>query len=125
MPTLSSLLVQRGVASMRAVEEAISRQVLHGGDLPTNLLELGAVEEAAITWALAETYGLEAAPIGRLPDPDPAVVRLVPGELALRQGVFPLSLQDRTLTLATFEPLPAAVEDDLGFALDVSLKQLV
>ena len=40
MPTLSSVLVQREVTTMRAVEEAIARQVLHGGDLATNLLEL-------------------------------------------------------------------------------------
>ena len=38
MPTLSSILVQRGVAAMRAMEDAIARQLFHGGDLVTNLL---------------------------------------------------------------------------------------
>ena len=42
MPTLSSLLVQRNVASMQAVEDAIARQVLYGDDLATNVLEVGA-----------------------------------------------------------------------------------
>src|SRR3954464_13247514 len=92
MPTLSSILVQRGAASMRAVEDAIARQVLHGGDLPTNLLELAAVREDMLTPILAESVGLEAAPIGRLPPPAASVLRLVPGELALRHGIFPLSV---------------------------------
>src|SRR5262245_14948012 len=54
MPTLSSLLVQREAASMRSVEDAIARQVLHGGDLATNLLELAAVREDVLLGILAE-----------------------------------------------------------------------
>ena len=53
MPTLSSLIVQRQIASMREVEEAIARQVLHGGDLLTNLLEMVPDLEAPLAHALA------------------------------------------------------------------------
>src|SRR3954464_3125005 len=83
MPTLSSILVQRGAASMRAVEDAIARQVLHGGDLPTNLLELGAVGESALRVILAESFGLDAAPSGRLVPEGTSVLRLIPADLAL------------------------------------------
>lgn len=124
MPTLSSLIVQRDVASMRTVEEAIARQVLHGGDLATNLLELSAVKEDALAWILAESHGLEPAPFGKLPPPDPSALRRIPGELALRHGLFPLSLDDKVLVVATSEPLSAAVEEDLTFALGVNIRQL-
>jgi hypothetical protein len=123
MPTLSSILVQRGAASMRAVEDAIARQVFHGGDLATNLLELAAIREDALVPILAEMAGLAAAPLGRLPAPPPRVLRLVPGELALRHGIFPLELEDRALVVATAEPLSTSVEDDLGFALDLAIVQ--
>ena len=109
MPTLSSLIIQREVAPMRAVEEAIARQVLHGGDLATNLLELAAVSEGALTKILGESYGLDPGPIGRLPSPSPAVLRLVPGELALRHGIFPLELLQKQLVVATSEPLSPAI----------------
>lgn len=109
---------------MRAVEEAIMRQVIHGGDLPTNLLELGAVSEQALIWVLAETFGLEPAPVGSLPAPDPAALKTVPGDLALRHAMFPLELTDRTLVVAIAEPLSPAVEEDLSFALDVNIRQL-
>jgi hypothetical protein len=125
MATLSSLLVQREIASMRTVEEAIARQVIHGGDLATNLLEVAIVPEAALLPVLAEATGLEAAPPGRLPAPSTAALRAVPGELALRHGVFPLSRAADLLVLATSQPLPGPLEDDLSFALGIGLRQLV
>ena len=124
MPNLSSILVQRGIASMRAVEDAIARQVFHGGDLPTNLLEVGAVREEALTPILAEIAGLPAAPAGRLPAPSARVLRLVPAELAEKYGIFPLDLHERSLLVATAEPLSPAIEDDLGFALDLAIEQV-
>jgi len=124
MPTLSSLIVQREIATMRTVEEAIARQVLHGGDLATNLLEIAAVSEHVLTGLLAESHGLEPAPSGKLPAPAAGVLRTIPGELALRHGIFPLERDARTLVIATFEPLSNAIEEDFTFALDVGIRQL-
>jgi Type II secretion system (T2SS), protein E, N-terminal domain len=125
MPTLSSILVQRGAASMRAVEDAIARQVFHGGDLATNLLELAALREEVLMPLVAESLGLEVAPAGRLALSPPDLLRLVPGDLALRHGLYPLALRERALVVAVAEPLAASIEDDLGFALDVALRQVV
>src|SRR5262249_1188832 len=55
--------------------------------------------------------------------PTATALRLVPGELALRHGLFPLALNGRALSLATAEPLSPNVEEDLGFALGVDLHQ--
>ena len=43
--SLSSLLVQREVATLREVEEALARQVLYGGDLLLNLFEVARPDE--------------------------------------------------------------------------------
>ena len=107
---------------MRAVEDAIARQVLQGGDLPTNLLELSAVREDILLAVVAESHAMPAVPAGRLATPPAYVLRVLPGELALRHGVFPLEINDRTLVLATSEPLGQSVEDDLSFALDVAIE---
>ena len=122
MPTLSSLLVQREIATMRAVENAISRQVLNGGDFPTNLLEIGAVSEPVLSRLLAESLGLEPAPVGRLRAPESAVRSLVPGELALLHGIFPLAIDGRTLVLATSEAISPAVAQALAFVLEMDLR---
>lgn len=123
MPTLSSLIVEREVATMRQVEEALARQVLYGGDLATNLLELATVSEGALSFMLAETYGVEAAPVGELPISRQETLRLVPGDVALRHGLYPLGVRDGALEVAVSEPLPQVVEDDLAFALGMSLRQ--
>ncbi|MRG91597.1 HEAT repeat domain-containing protein [Polyangium spumosum] len=121
---LSSALAERGVP-MRSLEEAIARQVVHGGDLVTNLLEVGGFREEMLVPLLAEVMGLEEAPSGKLPQPLAQVLRLVPGDLAIRHGIFPLALTRRVLTIATAEPLSPAVEGDLAFALAVEIRQSV
>jgi len=67
--SLSSLIVHREIATVREVEEALARQVLYGGDLVTNLLEVTRLDEAQITPLLAESFGRIAAPSGELPAP--------------------------------------------------------
>src|ERR1700689_69049 len=72
--SLSSLIVQREVATMRQVEEALARQVIYGGDFVTNLLEVARVDETAGAQLLAEPLGLP--PVGapaerRLDAPSP------------------------------------------------------
>jgi hypothetical protein len=121
MSTLSSLLVQRQLAPVQAIEAAIARHVLQGGDLATSLLELGVVDESSLVPLLAAIAGLAPAPIGPLKAPDARTLRAVPGELALKYGFFPLELQGRTLKLAVSELLSRVVEEDLSFMLDVEL----
>ncbi|MFO0567072.1 MAG: HEAT repeat domain-containing protein [Polyangiaceae bacterium] len=123
MPTLSSAIVKAHVASMREVEEALARQVIYGGDLVTNLLELALVSERVLGLLLAESHGLGAAPQGELPSAAPSLMRLVPGELAARHSFYPLEELDGTLRIAVSEPLPAEVEGDLAFSLGVRIEQ--
>ncbi|WP_437941310.1 hypothetical protein [Sorangium sp. So ce341] len=128
--------MQHGVTSMRVVEEAIARQVLHGGDLATNVLELGAVSERELTALLAESLELPPA-VGRLRPASPDVLRTIPAELAVQHRVFPLDVRtgvdsaaagasqpEPTLVIATAEPLAPAVAEQLSFSLGVNLRQL-
>src|SRR5882724_3175256 len=125
MPSLSSSIVNQRVASVRDVEEALSRQSLYGGDLITNLLELAAVSEERLSKVLAESHDLEPAPVGELPVAADYVRRLVPGDLAQRFGLFPLEEQDGSLIVAVAEPLPSETEQDLSFSLGATLVQKV
>src|SRR5437016_6433954 len=106
--SLSSLIVQRQVATMRQVEEALARQVIYGGDLATNLLEVAPIDEEALTQLLAEATRLTAAPTGELPVAAERA-RLVPPEVAITRGVVPLDPDGEVLILAVAEPIPADV----------------
>ncbi len=121
MASLSSLIVQRQVASIVDVEQAIARQVIHGGDLVTNLLEVAPQCEHALTRVLSENLGFPSMPPGRLPAPTSDVLDLVSVEVALRSGIFPLRLAGRSLVVATSERLPPSVEHDLAYSLGLDI----
>jgi len=125
MPSLSSSIVNQQVASVRDVEEALSRQSLYGGDLITNLLELAAVSEERLGKVLAESHDLEPAPTGELAVAPEYVRRLVPADVAQRFALYPLEERDGTLTLAVAEPLPSETEQDLAFSLGAKIVQKV
>src|SRR3954469_1348795 len=125
MPSLSSSIVNQQVASVRDVEEALSRQSLYGGDLLTNLLELAAVSEERLGKGLAESHELDPAPTGELPVAPEYVRRLVPADVAQRFALYPLEEHEGSLTLAVAEPLPAEVEQDLSFSLGAKIVQKV
>ncbi len=109
---------------MRQVEEALARQVIYGGDLVTNLLEVARVDENVLTGLLAESMRLAPAPAGELPRASEEVRALVPREIALQRTVVPLEVQvDGKLVLAVAEPLPADLAEQLRFALGMSLEQ--
>jgi len=125
MPLLSSSIVKHQLATMQQVEEALARQSAEGGDLLTNLLEKVTVSEERVSAALADSFGIEAAPVGELPRAAPHVRRLVPADVAERYACYPLDEQAGTLTLAVSEPLPPEVENDLGFGLGVAIAQRI
>lgn len=126
--SLSSLIVQREIATIRAVEEALSRQVLYGGDLVTNLLEVTAVDEAKLNAASADDFGLTSGPPGILPPPaDDRARKVLPVELAGRRSIYPLQMSPdgQQLVVAVAEPFSPEEEEQLMFALGVPIAQRI
>lgn len=123
--SLSTLIVQREIASIREVEEALARQVLYGGDLVTNLLEVCRLDEAQLLPLVAESLGLPPAPPGELPRPSAEAQRLVAAEVAVQRNLAPLSVDRYGLTIAVAEPLSADVEQELAFALALPISQRI
>jgi hypothetical protein len=123
MPTLSSNIVKREVASVEDVEEALARQAQYGGDLPTNLLELASVSERDLALAIADSLGLAAAPAGELPSATDRVRRMVPRDVVQRYALYPLEEREGAFVVAVAEPLPPEVQGDLEFSLGLPLVQ--
>ena len=128
MATVSSLVVRRRLATMRQVEDALARQVLYGGDVVTNLLEVApppATDEVALTQALAESLEIGAAPIDALRAPDPVAVGRVSRELAEQHGFVPIALSGAILRVALAEPLAPDAVQTLEAALGLKIEQRV
>jgi hypothetical protein len=123
--TLSSLIVQREIATIREVEEALARQVLYGGDLVTNLLEVARLDEEAVTPLLAESFGMPVGPIGELPSSAPDAKKLLPAELASRRSVYPLAIEEGNLVVAVANPLDRDAEKEIERAAERPLEQRI
>jgi len=132
--SLSSLIVQREIATIRQVEEALARQVLYGGDLVTNLLEVAPIEEWRIAVTFADSYGLSAAPPGQLALPPADTLARISSEVAARRGVVPISSDVQRIVVAASEPLRAedsaliaeavgGLRIDVRIALDVRVRE--
>lgn len=122
MSTLTSLLVRDQIVSIRAIEEAIQRQVISGGDLPSVLLEMGAVSENTLVSYVAAQYGL--APAGReevmsIPG---AILDNVSAELAIEKRILPIGEEGGRLILASARPLRGDERQELGFAIGHSIE---
>src|SRR5438445_7816901 len=101
MAKIGELLMSAGHLTPDGLEEALDWQVLYGGRLGTNLLELKLVEEEQLARALGEPPGGEVA-WGEL-QVDPAVVSAVPKHVADRQEMVPWKLEKRRLKVLCCE----------------------
>lgn len=121
MSGLSSLLVRDQIVGVRRIEEALQRQVIHGGDLETNLLELAAVHEDVLAQYRAQVEGLLAVTAWEVMNPDEAACRLLPAELAERHRMLPLRIEGSTLLVAVAASPPTTALDELSFLLSLDV----
>ena len=101
MAKIGELLIRGGHLTPDGLEEALDWQVLYGGRLGTNLLELKLVEEEQLARALGKQLGAEVA-WGEL-QVDPALVSAVPKHIADRQEMVPWKLEKRRLKVLCCE----------------------
>ena len=112
---LGDLLLQEGVISPAELEEALKYQVIFGGKLGTNLIEMGALEEGDITRTLSKKFGLPAIDADQIMKVNPEVIKLIPCEIAERYRVIPFRLEGRRLTLAMSNPTDLKGLDEIAF----------
>lgn len=108
---------------MRQVEEALARQVIYGGDLVTNLMEVTPIDEGALVALLAESIGLPPAPARELTLPSDELKALVPVEVAAACAALPLSSDGTTLVVAVAEPLSAEAISRIAGVRGLSVEQ--
>jgi hypothetical protein len=105
---LSSLLVQDGLVSAKRMADAFQRQVIYGGTLDTNLLEMRVVEEDVLLTYLGRSSGLPTQPAGfaAMGAPAPEILRIFPRDLAERFRAIPCrALEEGVLRVLVADPV--------------------
>jgi len=121
---LGELLVRENLISPQNLREALDYQREHGGRLGFNLVKLGLVSDDMITAVLSRQYGIPSVNLD-LFNIDPAVLRLIPQEVAQKHCVLPLSRVGATLTLAMVDPTNVFAMDDVKFMTGLNVEPVV
>ncbi|HTY17727.1 MAG TPA: hypothetical protein VMH82_08365 [Myxococcota bacterium] len=113
---LGAYLVQRGVLSRDQLEQALQSQVVYGGRIGTNLVELGLLSLDAVAGHLAASLGYPLPPKAWLEEPDAMALAALPRELVERRLAIPLRLDADGLHVALLDPSDARVQAELSRA---------
>lgn len=120
MARLGELLTSTRLIEPEKVEQALRAQVVWGGRLGTNLIELGCIDLDGLSRALGRQRALPAALARHFDKADAELQKKLPAELARQWSVVPLLRvgPEQKIALAALDPLPAealvAIADAFG-----------
>ena len=121
---LGELLIREGIITREQLNKALQELKLNGGRLGTSLAKLGLVNENELVQFLSKQYGVEVAKFeGK--EIDPAVIKLIPVNVAIKYTVIPFDRQAKTLKVAMADPSNIFAIDDLKFLTGHNIEVLV
>ncbi len=121
---LGEILVKDSLISADQLKQALEHQKKSGGRLGTCLVKLGLVSDDDITAVLSRQYGVPSINL-KFYEVDPAVIKLVPQETAIRYQIVPLSRVGSTLTIAMTDPTNVFAMDDIKFMTGFNVEPVV
>ena len=121
---LGELLVKANLITDEQLKKALQQQDNSGGRLGSNLVKLGYVSEDDITSFLSKQYGVPSINLSHF-EIDPAVVKLVPPEVAQKHQVIPLNRTGSVLTVAMADPSNIFAIDDIKFMTGFKVETVV
>lgn len=122
---IGQLLVDSGLITPTQLEQGLEAQLVFGGRLGTNLVELGFIATASIAEVLARQLGIPALAPSELDRIPRGALDALPRDLAARHQVFPLLLEKRRLKLAMVDPTDLEALDEIGFVTGLQVDPVV
>lgn len=123
--TLGQLLVHARVINTQQLEEAIQAQVIFGGRLGTNLIELGHVDIGTLSRFLAKQFSVPTIDHTRIKPCPKDVLKLFTKKLAVKFEAVPLALDGTRLDVLMSNPSDFAAIDEIGFVTGKRVKAYV
>ncbi len=111
---ISQKLLHAHLVDEAALQKAALQQKTAGGTLAGNLVKIGALTEEQLLDFLAKLYGCPAIDLKSF-EPDPALTRLLPGDVATKFMALPVSKSGRRLIVAMANPANIFAIDDIKF----------
>jgi len=122
---LGEMLVKAQLITESQLDEAINLQRREGGKLGSIVVRMGFCADQDIVSFLGMQYGVPAADLDQWPLIEPAVIALVPAELANKHKVLPLQRSGNVLTMAMSDPTDIFAMDDVRFHTGYNIDPVV
>jgi type IV pilus assembly protein PilB len=111
---IGQLLLEAQLVDENALGKAVLQQKSTGGSLTGNLVKIGALSEDALLEFLARHYSTPSIDLKSF-EADPALTRLIPGDVASRFMALPVARSGRRLVVAMANPTNIFAIDDIKF----------
>ncbi len=121
---IGELLVRENLLSAEQLRDAKEKVRLKGGRLGAQITQLGYLEENELTDFVAKQYGVPSINLGEF-EIDPAVIQLIPEDVAIKHNVIPVNRAGSTLILATADPSNIFALDDIKFLTGYNIQPVV
>jgi type IV pilus assembly protein PilB len=121
---LGDLLLKQKLITPEQLETALKLQREEGGKIGEALVRVGAVSESDITETLSQQFGVPSIDLAHF-EIDPAIIKVVPGEVARKYGVLPVNKTGATLTIAMGDPTNVFAMDDIKFMTGYNVEPVV
>lgn len=123
MPQLGQLLLEEKLVTPAQLEEGLETQVVHGGRLGTNLVELGFLKEADLARVLGRQHNMPYASGEMVPDP--AAIAVCPIKFLDDNDVMPMRVDPTRLTVTVLDPKRLDALDKLAFKAGKRIVQVL
>ncbi|MBV9110622.1 MAG: type IV-A pilus assembly ATPase PilB [Gemmatimonadetes bacterium] len=117
-------LVHEQLISREQLQKALDDARASGTRIGYSLVKLGFLGESDLVRALARQHRVPAVDLERV-RLDPRILKLIPGEFAVKHQVLPLRRVGRTLTVAMANPTDLGVIDDLKFLTRLDIEPVI
>jgi MshEN domain len=122
---LGTALVKEGLVTPEQLEEALKSQVIFGGKLGTNLIELGYLDEEQLMYFLSEKLDIPHAMPEVLTDIPADVIDIFSREMVETYKVIPVSFKNNIVDLLMLDPTDQEIVQELSSATGYMIHPMV
>jgi len=115
MSKFGEILVNEGLVTQEQLREGLERQVMFGGKIGTNLIELGFVDEQNMTKTLGKFLRIEASPINVLDNIPDEIIQTISREIAEKYKIIPYKLERKRLYIVMDDMKNMTTLDEIKF----------
>lgn len=122
---LAETLVEEGIITEAQLQSALQRQLIMGGKIGTNLVELKYISEKQLDDVLSKIYRIPYANPDLFLNIPLNVISSIPKEIAVRYKIVPIKKEQQNLTIAIENPNDIRIIDELSFMTGCRITTIV